>query len=116
MPFHASRGQIFLPEDVLGRHGAKREDILAGRDTPEIRAALAELRAMARDQLNHAGTCIRDICKQAVPAVLPVALVRLYLERMDRADFQPFEDNCVVPQWRRQWVLWKAARTATKVC
>ncbi len=116
MPFHASRGQVFLPDDVIARHGARREDIFAGNVSPELGAALAELRKLAWHHLNEAGSCIRDICREAVPAVLPIALVRPYLERMDRPGYRPFEEKCVVPQWRRQWILWRAARTATRVC
>lgn len=114
MPFHASRGQVFLPIDVMDRQGARCEDVLAGKETPELLAALADLRALARRHLDAAGDCIRDICRQAVPAVLPIALVRPYLEHMERRSFRPFAEKCVVPQWRRQWILWKAARAATK--
>lgn len=116
MPFHASRGQIFLPDEIIARHGVDREDLFSARETPELRAALTEVRALARHHLDQAGTCIRDICKQAVPAVLPIALVRPYLQTMDRPGYKPFAEKCVVPQWRRQWTLWKAARTATKTC
>lgn len=116
MPFHASRGQIFLPDDVMTRHGARREDIFSGTASPELSAVRAELRQLAWQHLDRAGYCIGEICRQAVPAILPIALVRPYLERMDRPDYKPFEDRCVVPQWRRQWILWNAARKATKVC
>ena len=115
LPFHASCGQIFLPEDVMARHGVRREDVLAGKASPELDAALGELRGLARQHLDEAGTCIRGICKQAVPAVLPIALVRPYLDRMEKPDFQPFQEKCVVPQWRRQWTLWRAAHRAS-VC
>ena len=53
---HASRRQLYLPLDMLGRHGAEREDIFAGRATPELRAALAELRLYARRHLAAART------------------------------------------------------------
>lgn len=112
VPFHASRGQVFLPEDVLERHGARREDVLAGRSGPELRAALAEIRSVAWKHLHDAGGCIRDVRKDALPALLPIALVRPYLEQMGRPDYDPFATRCVVPQWRRQITLWLAARRA----
>ncbi|MEJ8573297.1 phytoene/squalene synthase family protein [Microbaculum marinum] len=116
MPFHASSGQIFLPEDVLRRHGADYRDILAGKDTPQLRAALADLRGLARSHLEDAGNYISAILPQAIPAVLPIALVRPYLDRMERPDYAPFAEMCVVPQWRRQWILWRAARQAACCC
>lgn len=112
LPFHASRGQIFLPEDVLARHGADTAMVLGGRATPELSAALAELRQVAWSHLCDAGGCIPDIRKDAMAALLPISLVKPYLERMDRPDYHPFAARCVVPQWRRQLALWRAARHA----
>src|SRR6185312_17149252 len=39
LPVHAARGQLYLPADVLRRHGAEAADLLAGRATVELRAA-----------------------------------------------------------------------------
>ena len=44
------------------------------------------------------------------PAFLPVVLVEPYLKRMERADFNPFRTPADLPQWRRQWILWRAAQ------
>jgi phytoene synthase len=102
---HAARGQVFLPLEVLQRHGARAEDVLAGRATPEIKAALGEMRQIARAHF--------EVYRQhAVPQVvasafLPAALTPLYLDRLTRT--APFRLNDL-PQWRRQWALWRAAR------
>ena len=107
---HASRGQLYLPADVLARHGAASSDIFAGRTTDALRAALAELRAFARANL-AAFTVRRDELPAAVvPAFLPVALVPAYPDLMERGDYDPFKTPVEVPQWRRQWRLWRAAR------
>jgi phytoene synthase len=29
---------------------------------------------------------------------------------MERPDYDPFKTAVEVPQWRRQWALWRAAR------
>jgi phytoene synthase len=106
---HASRGLIYVPADVLRRHGASREDILAGKDTTGLRAALAELRLRARKHLAAA----RDMLDTAPPAIttalLPVSLVRPVLDHMERRRYRPFRPVDLA-QWRRQWVLWRAAR------
>jgi 15-cis-phytoene synthase len=47
-PLHAARGRLFIPLELLERHGAKAEDVLAGRATPALSAALTELRQAAR--------------------------------------------------------------------
>jgi phytoene synthase len=107
---HASRGQLYLPADVLDRHGAQPSDILAGRTTPALRAALAELRGFARANLDAFTARGAALPATIAPAFLPVALVPLYLDRMERRDYDPFATPVEVAQWRRQWTLWRAAR------
>jgi phytoene synthase len=108
--FHASRGKILVPEEVLAGHGAARADMLAGRTTDELCAALADFRAQARSHLDRIRNTLAELPDRLVPALLPVALVRAYLARMDRGDYEPFRTVVDVPQWRKQWLLWRAAR------
>ena len=109
---HASRGQLYLPADVLERHGAQASDVLGGRASPALHAALAELRALARRNLAAFAQSRAALPAAALPAFLPVALVPLYLARMERRGYDPFATPVEVPQWRRQWALWRAARKA----
>lgn len=109
MPLHAARGKIYLPAEVMERHGARREDALAGQATSELRAVLAELRLRARWHLRAANAVIGDAPAAVIPALLPVAPIAALLARMERANFQPFSPP-EVPQWRRQWLMWRAAR------
>ena len=107
---HASRGQIYLPADLLARHGVEVSSILAGRTTAALRAALAELRGFARTQLDLFAARRGSLPPATAPAFLPVALAPAYLTRMERGDYDPFKTSVDVPQWRRQWILWRAAR------
>ena len=103
--FHASRGKIFLPEEILAGHEAARADILAGRSSAEVRAALADFRRQARSHLDRIRNGVAELPDRLVPALLPVALVGPYLARMQRADYEPFRTDVEVPQWRKQWLL-----------
>jgi phytoene synthase len=94
---------------VLRRHGAQAEDVFAGRATTEVRAALAELRLHARGHLAVASDLVAAMPQAIAPALLPVALVRPLLARMERRRYQPFKSGDL-QQWRRQWILWRAAR------
>jgi 15-cis-phytoene synthase len=107
---HAARGQVYLPMDVLARHGADVADIPTGRTTDALRAALAELRGFAREHLDLFASQRRALPPATLAAFLPVTLVPAYLARMERHDYDPFRTPVDVPQWRRQWVLWRAAR------
>jgi phytoene synthase len=109
-PWHARRGQVFLPMQVFERHGVARDDIVAGRSIPGLLAALAELRALTRDHLRRARALRATIPSAVASAFLPAALVEPYLARMERRDYDPFQTVVDLPQWRRQWLLWRAAR------
>src|SRR5580704_888522 len=50
-PLHAQRGQLFVPMEMLSRHGVNPQDIFAGRSPLGLGAASAELRKVARQHL-----------------------------------------------------------------
>lgn len=114
IPVHAARGQLYIPAEVLERHGARPRDFAARQATPELRAALAEMRLQARDHLAQAGHLVDDMPAAMLPALLPVALARPLLDRMDRQDYDPFAPVEAAP-WRRQWRLWRAARKPSRI-
>ncbi len=111
---HASRGQLYLPADLLARHGVSTADIFAGHTTESLRAALAEMRAFARANFNDFTARRAALPAATVPAFLTVALVPAYLARMERRDYDPFKTPVDVPQWRRQWIMWRAARRMSR--
>jgi phytoene synthase len=113
LPIHASRGQLYLPVDLMRRYGAQEADVFAGKATTELRAVLAELRLRARQHLDAAREQLAAAPAEIMPALLPVALVRPVLERMERRGYEPFAPS-EMPQWRRQWVLWRAARSGLR--
>jgi phytoene synthase len=113
LPVHAARGQLYLPADLMERYGAQSADVFAGTATTELRAVLADLRLQARHHLGAARGLLNDMAPEVAPALLPAALVRPALDRMERRGYQPF-DPAELPQWRRQWVLWRAARSGLR--
>lgn len=106
---HASRRQLFVPVEAL-EGGTTPEDIFAGRASPWLVNALAMLRTRVRESLVAFETALVRVPAAAMPAFLPTALVPGYLGVMQRADYDPFRTPVEVPQWRRQWTLWRAAR------
>jgi phytoene synthase len=110
LPLHAARGQLYLPADLMRRYGAQETDVFAGKATAEVRAVLAELRLRARQHLDAARALLPGTPEAIMPALLPVALVRPVLAGMERRGYEPFAATDV-PQWRRQWALWRAARS-----
>ncbi|BCP53183.1 phytoene synthase [Kaistia sp. 32K] len=113
LPYHARRQQLFLPADLMARHGVEAADIFVGKTTPALLRLLSELRATARRHLAAGRAALAGIDRVALPAFLPVALVEPTLSLMDRSDYAPFKTVIDPPQWKRQWWLWRAARKGT---
>jgi len=112
LPSHASQGRIYLPADVLARHHVDREAILDGRSTPALLDALAELREKARQHYKELDRLLPSLPPEAQAAFLPLILADAYLAEMERRGYDPFTTPIEIPQFRRQWKLWRAARRA----
>jgi 15-cis-phytoene synthase len=105
----ARRGRLYVPAELFRPHGARPEDLFVGNVTPEWRMALADLRAHARHHLGIARDLIATIPENARVAFLPAALVRPFLARMESRGYDPLAP-AELAQWRRQLILWRAAR------
>ncbi|HEY8384294.1 MAG TPA: phytoene/squalene synthase family protein [Microvirga sp.] len=106
-PWHARQGQLYLPLDLLAKHGVVREDVVSGRGGPGLVGAMADLRALARRHLAQARPLIASAPAAARPAFRPLALVEPYLRQMERRDYDPFNTPVDLPQWRRIYALWR---------
>ncbi|WP_291842164.1 phytoene/squalene synthase family protein [Bradyrhizobium sp.] len=110
LPLDAARRQLFLPLQLLQRHGSGMEEVFLGKQTPGAGAAINQLAIEARGHLDIALELLTGIPPQVRPIFLPLALVRRDLNRMSRADVDPF-----VPQVRSRlstlWTLWRASRS-----
>jgi phytoene synthase len=94
---------------MMASRSIDNETLFAGQVTPELRGLLADLRTIARQHLAEAERELSLLDPVVRPAFLPLALVRPYLDRMDRRDHDPFA-GVELPAWRRQWIVWRAAR------
>ena len=98
---NAAEGQSFLPADLLARHGGMSDG---------VPATVAELRDRAGERLAEARIAWTGTNEALLPALLPAAMVPVYLGRMARADFDPLRSAADASPFRRQWTLWRAAR------
>jgi phytoene synthase len=114
LPRHSARRQLYLPLEVLRHYGAAAEDIFAMHATAELRAVLAEFRLRARRHLNRIGEAIGEIPTRAQAAFLPLAPLRPWLFAMERPDYDPFRPPEIAP-WRRQWRIWRAAKSPQRI-
>ena len=107
-PCDITRRQIFVPFDLLERHGVTRHEIEARQNSAGLRAVLAALRDHARAAFVRFCPAAPDIPQACAPAFLVAVLVPPMLALLDAA-VDPFV-SVELPQWRRQWALWRTAR------
>jgi phytoene synthase len=112
LPRHAAHHQLYLPLEVLSHYGADPANVYAMHATPELRAALAELRLRARRHLSQIADA--EISEIIRPAFLPLAPLRQWLLAMEGEGYDPFHPP-EVPPWRRQWRIWRAAKSLRRI-
>ncbi len=111
LPFKAGSAPTLVPTDVAGRHGISGADFDARRVSPGVVGACAELRGSARDELAEAERRLKSSSPAILPAFIPLAPLRLDLDRLDRNADRPFDDVGEVSPLRRQWAIWRWSRT-----
>ena len=107
LPWHVVNRQCYLPLDLLARHGLTAQNLFARETGPAMRAALAEMRAVARDHLAKAGKAVAALPGASREPFRLLALPPLYLGEMEKPDRDPFRPLPEVAPWRRQWALWR---------
>jgi 15-cis-phytoene synthase len=110
LPLDAARRQLFLPLQLLQQHGSGMEQVFSGKQTPPARAAIDHVVGEARKHLGTAFELLAHVPPQVRPIFLPLALVRRELNRMSRADADPFMLH-TTSRVRILWTLWRASRS-----
>jgi phytoene synthase len=110
MPRDAARRQLFVPLQLLEKHGSGMEQVFSGKQTPQARAAVDELIAAARQHLDTALALLAETQAEIRAIFLPLAIARADLTRLSRADNDPF-----VPHFQSRfstlWLTWRASRS-----
>jgi len=110
LPWQGAWGEHFVPAEILNAHGVEPEKFAPGQAATAERAALAELRAFARRHLKNFAAQLPSSPEKCRPVFLPLSLCEAYLQRMEKPEYDPFKTIVELPQWRRQWILWRASR------
>jgi phytoene synthase len=110
LPLDAARRQLLVPLQLLESHGSAIEEVFAGTQTPALRAALDQLTGEAQAHLKTALALLATAPPEARPVFLPLALVGRNLQRISRADYDPFMPQ-VTSRFRTLWTLWRASRS-----
>lgn len=106
VPFHAARGRVFLPSDLLAAESLIAADVISGRHSDRLKNVVRQVGDCA---LAHFRRAKQTRVRRAVlPAFLPAALVPAYLSRLLRPN-----DDTNILRVRKQLILLRAALFGT---
>lgn len=105
----AAAGRVQLPADMLEARGITREDIVARQKPEAVRLVWEEAIGLARGHLAAAEAAMSGADRRTLAAVVGLATVGPRLDRLSRHT-DPFAPALDLPQWRRQWAMWRWAR------
>ncbi|MDE2362894.1 MAG: squalene/phytoene synthase family protein [Hyphomicrobiales bacterium] len=109
-PWHASRGQMYVPAESLEQQGVTPAAALVRPANPGLLIAMSELRAHAARRFEQATAALHSVAPKARAAFVPLSIVPLYLRTMESAGYNPFTSRTDASQWRRQLAMWRFSR------
>ncbi|MEB2843751.1 phytoene/squalene synthase family protein [Rhizobiales bacterium RZME27] len=101
MPIHSTRGQLYIPLDLLSAVGLDRETFLAGDDKVRISAAIEAFAGLGLDHLGKARAAGK-IPASLMPAFLPATAADAILKKARKLGASVLEQSLLPLQWRRQ--------------
>ena len=111
LPRHRAMGRCYVPVDLLKQRQANVADVLADDNNAAVGIVLSELRLKIKERLEQAQRMAWTIKPDVMPAYLHVALTQGYLAKLDTQRETVLKSGAEVSRWRKQWILWKAAKT-----
>jgi phytoene/squalene synthetase len=103
LPFHALQRRLMLPLAVVRSADLSREDIFSGKADANISKLIGTIAQRARGHLRAGAAEL--VPRRFLPALLPAALVPLYLKPMTVSGFDPFRELTDVALYRRQLAM-----------
>ena len=104
-----NRQQALVPLELLRKHRIGVAELRLRKPNPAVSRALADLRGHAEHSLEQLRALRSEIDPEAGPAFLTTSVAAALLQRSKKPGFQPFSSRLDLPQWRKQWIMWRAA-------
>lgn len=109
LPLQRSRGQCYVAQDILAAAGSSREEFLSPGGGANGGRVVEALVALAREHLTAFERAAPALPPSLRPAFLPVSLCGPVLDRVARAGKAALDILVGLPDWRRQWILFRHA-------
>ncbi len=106
VPFHAQARRVYLPAELNRAAGLDVARMFEVGRTPGLESVVATISGKADEYLRSARGYRAEVSKRALPAVLPATLAGVYLRRLSKSGFNPFDRRV---QWAGPSRLFRVA-------
>jgi squalene synthase HpnD len=102
----AARGRLYLPRELLDKHGIAGSAPQEVLGHPALPAVCAELVALARAKFTEAERAMADCPRRPMrPAALMKAMYRAVLDRLERRGWQALDRPVKTPKLLKLWLV-----------
>jgi squalene synthase HpnD len=101
----AGRGRLYLPRDLLRRHGIDSSDPAIIRTHANLRNVCRDLAAIAKDHFARADAAMAKCARKPMrPARIMGAVYGALLDKLIAWDWRDISTEIKVPKWRKIWL------------
>lgn len=93
VPHNATNRRVFLPQDIMMKHGVSQEDVIRGSQEQNLKDTVYDIASQAHQHVEHARSLMKDVQKEARVALLPAVSISSYLKALQKADFNVFDSG-----------------------
>ncbi len=105
LPFHARRKRLLLPADHLAAAGVETGRVFELEGSEALSGVVMRLARRAGERLAAARPAARALPKAQRAPLLISVLARRYLERLERAGYDPFDPHLAADLPARTWLV-----------
>lgn len=109
LPLHRSRGQCYIPADILAIAGTCRDEFLSGTNPDATSRAIDAFIALGYEHFGRFEKAAKDMPASLRAAFLPAALARHYFDKASSKDFNPITAIAEISAIRRHWTFLSSA-------
>ena len=104
----ADRNRLYLPREILQRHGIHSTDPETVLDNPNLPAVCRDLAAIAREHFEAAKVAMAKCAKRPMrPAAIMGSIYRALLDRLVAENWQDIYSPVSLPKWRKMWLAFR---------
>jgi phytoene synthase len=104
----AERGRLYLPDELLGKHGIATRDCVEVLNHPALPSVCGELAALARQRFDEAIAAMGDCDRRKIrPAVVMMYVYRAILDKLVRRGWTRLNEPVTVSKAIKLWIAFR---------